>query len=452
MTPLLCESFLLVFAVAFSTQLMMGQPAVALVSDPAFLAKALLITFLCQLCLYYADFYDFSAVTDVPDTVIRLMGSLGVTSLLLALLYFWFPTLIPGRGVFVLAAGLAITFVVGWRVGFFWLTSRVGPRERLLIVGTKPGAVALARELIARRLEFGAEIVGFVEPEAGCLASGVPAPGVIGEINDIPRLVDERKVDRVVVSLSDARGKLPMDTLLTMKLSGVTFDHLASVYEEYTGKIALENLRPSWLIFSSGFRKPTLYVFSKRALDITAASVGLVLASTLMAIVALAVKLTSKGPVLYHQQRTGLNGRAFTVHKFRTMCQDAEANTGPTWATTADPRITRVGAFLRKTRLDEVPQLWNVLCGEMSIVGPRPERPEFVRELTEQIPYYGQRHSVKPGVTGWAQVRYTYGASIEDTMEKLQYDLFYIKNASIGLDLFVLFTTVKIVLLRRGAR
>ncbi|MBI1875767.1 MAG: TIGR03013 family PEP-CTERM/XrtA system glycosyltransferase [Acidobacteria bacterium] len=437
---------------AFSSQLMMGQRATALVSDPSFLAKALLITFLCQLCLYYADFYDFSAVADVPDTVIRLMGSLGVTSLLLAVLYFWFPTLIPGRGVFVLASGLAIAFVAGWRVGFIWLTSRVGPRERLLIVGTKPGAVALARELIARRLEFGVEIVGFVEPEAGCLACGVPTPGVIGEIDDIPRLVEERKVDRVVVSLADARGKLPMDALLTMKLNGVTFDHLASVYEEYTGKIALENLRPSWLIFSSGFRKPAMFVFSKRALDITAASIGLVLASPLMAIVALAVKLTSKGPVLYHQQRTGLNGRPFTVHKFRTMCQDAEAKTGPTWATAADPRITRVGAFLRKTRLDEVPQLWNVLCGEMSVVGPRPERPEFVRELTEQIPYYGQRHSVKPGVTGWAQVRYTYGASIEDTMEKLQYDLFYIKNASIGLDLFVLFTTVKIVLLRRGAR
>lgn len=452
MTPLLCESLLLVIAVAFSTRLMMGLPASALVSDPSFLAKALLITFLCQLCLYYADFYDFSAVTDVPDTVIRLMGSLGVTSLLLALLYLWFPTLIPGRGVFVLASGLAITFVAGWRVGFIWLTSRVGPRERLLIVGTKPGAVALARELITRRLEFGVEIVGFVEPEPGCLASGVPAPGVIGGIDDIPWLVDERKVDRVVVSLSDARGKLPMDALLTMKLNGVTFDHLASVYEEYTGKIALENLRPSWLIFSSGFRKPRFYVFFKRALDVAAASIGLVLASPLMAAVALAVKLTSKGPVLYHQQRTGLNGRPFTVHKFRTMCQDAEAKTGPTWATAADPRITKIGAFLRRTRLDEVPQLWNVLSGEMSIVGPRPERPEFVRELTEQIPFYGQRHSVKPGVTGWAQVRYTYGASIEDTMEKLQYDLFYIKNASIGLDLFVLFTTVKIVLLRRGAR
>ena len=452
MTPLLFESVLLVVAVAFSTQLMLGQSALALVSDPAFLARALVITFLCQLCLYYADFYDFAAVTDTPDTVIRLMGSLGVTSLVLAFLYAWFPTLIPGRGVFVLASGIAIAFVAGWRIGFVWLSRRAAPRERLLIVGTKPGAVALARELITRRLEFGVEIVGFVEPEPGCLAAGVPAPGVIGGIADIPALVEEGRVDRVVVSLSDARGKLPMDELLTMKLSGVSFDHLASVYEEYTGKIALENLRPSWLIFSSGFRKAPVYTLVKRLLDIVAASIGLVLAAPLMLATALAVKLTSNGPVLYHQERCGLNNRVFTVHKFRTMRQDAEAKTGPTWATASDPRITRVGAFLRKTRLDEVPQLWNVLCGEMSIVGPRPERPEFVRDLTKQIPYYGQRHSVKPGVTGWAQVRYTYGASIEDTMQKLQYDLFYIKNASIGLDLFVLFTTVKIVLLRRGAR
>jgi sugar transferase (PEP-CTERM system associated) len=241
-----------------------------------------------------------------------------------------------------------------------------------------------------------------------------------------------------------------MDKLLDMKLSGVVFDHLASVYEQYTGKIALENLRPSWLIFSEGFRKSAVLTTVKRAADILAAAFGLILAAPVMAVVAIAVRMTSHGPALYHQERVGQHGRTFTVHKFRSMRSDAEAGTGAVWAQRNDSRVTPIGAFLRKTRLDEIPQLWNVLKGEMSLVGPRPERPEFVRMLTEQIPFYGQRHSVKPGVTGWAQVSYTYGASVEDSMEKLQYDLYYIKNLSMSLDLFVLFKTVQTVVLKRG--
>jgi sugar transferase (PEP-CTERM system associated) len=278
-------------------------------------------------------------------------------------------------------------------------------------------------------------------------------PGVIGAVADIPSIVHDRRVDRVVVSLSDARGKLPMDDLLRMKLDrGVTFDHLATVYEEYTGKIAIENLRPSWLIFSAGFKKTQLLLAAKRALDIVAALVGLIVMAPVMAIVAAAVRLTSRGPALYHQQRVGHGGRVFTVHKFRSMRQDAEAETGAVWARAKDSRLTPVGGFLRRTRLDEVPQLWNVLVGDMSMVGPRPERPEFVSQLTEQIPFYGLRHSVRPGVTGWAQVRYTYGASVEDSMEKLQYDLFYIKHMTFAFDLFVMFSTVKTVILRRGAQ
>jgi sugar transferase (PEP-CTERM system associated) len=276
-------------------------------------------------------------------------------------------------------------------------------------------------------------------------------PGVIGAIEDIPAIVRARSVDRVVVSLSDARGKLPMDKLLEMKLDGVSFDHLASVYEQYTGKIAVDNLRPSWLIFSDGFKKSRVQTAMKRALDVALAAVGLVVAVPLMALTAIAIKLTTHGPILYHQSRVGVRGRVFTVHKFRSMRQDAETETGAVWARANDSRVTRVGKFLRRTRLDELPQLWNVLTGDMSIVGPRPERPEFVSSLTRQIPFYGQRHIVRPGLTGWAQVRYTYAASVEDAMEKLQYDLFYIKNMSIALDLFVLAKTVKTVLTGTGA-
>jgi exopolysaccharide biosynthesis polyprenyl glycosylphosphotransferase len=246
---------------------------------------------------------------------------------------------------------------------------------------------------------------------------------------------------------------LPMDDLLQMRLNrGVTFDHLASVYEEYSGKIAIENLRPSWLIFSQGFKKTRVMLAAKRILDIVAASIGLLIASPVMAIVAIAVRATSKGPALYHQERVGQGGRIFTVHKFRSMRQDAEAGTGAVWAKAKDPRITPIGKFLRRTRLDEIPQLLNVLVGDMSMVGPRPERPEFVGQLTEKIPFYGLRHSVRPGVTGWAQVRYTYGASIEDAMEKLQYDLFYIKHMTVAFDLYVMFSTIKTVVLRRGAQ
>jgi exopolysaccharide biosynthesis polyprenyl glycosylphosphotransferase len=235
-----------------------------------------------------------------------------------------------------------------------------------------------------------------------------------------------------------------------MKLDGVAFDHLASVYEEYTGKIAVENLRPSWLIFSDGFRKSRRFAALKRLSDMLLAVVGLIVFAPVLVLVALLVKLTSPGPALYSQRRVGHNGQVFTVHKFRSMKVNAEAGTGPVWASRDDPRITSIGRFLRRSRLDEIPQLWNVLVGDMSFVGPRPERPEFVAELTRQIPFYGQRHIVRPGLTGWAQVRYAYGASAEDAMQKLQYDLYYIKNMSVALDLFVILATIKTVILRRG--
>jgi len=415
--------------------------------------KAFLVTFVTQTCLYFADLYSARQNNDRRELFIRLMQALGEGSFILAGLYLWFPDLALGRGVFLLAAFLVIGGVVGWRLLFELTSKAIGPRERLLLVGTSPAAVALAKELHEHRVELGVEIVGFVDPDPGRIGAPILNPGVIGAVADIPNIVRERRVDRVVVSLVDARGKLRMDELLQMKLdSGVTFDHLPTVYEEYIGKIALENLRPSWLIFSEGFKKTHVLLACKRALDILSASVGLILLAPVMVIVGAMVRWTSKGPALYHQQRVGQGGRVYTVHKFRSMRQDAEAQTGAVWAQAKDARVTPIGNFIRRTRLDELPQLWNVLIGDMSMVGPRPERPEFVCQLTEQIPFYGLRHTVRPGVTGWAQVRYTYGASVEDSMEKLQYDLFYIKHMTIAFDLFVLFSTVKTVILRRGAQ
>jgi sugar transferase (PEP-CTERM system associated) len=451
-TLVVFEGLLIVAAVAFAAYLRFGVWTPDILWADNGIWKTVLVAVVTQACLYYADLYDLRLVADRRELFIGLVQALGGASFVLAGVYFWFPTLIIGRGIFMIAAVLIMGVVAGWRLAFEWLSRRVGPRERLLLVGTNPAAVNLASELFQRRQDLGVEIVGFVDTDPARVGTPLINPGIIGTIEDIPSIVRARNVDRVVVSLTDARGKLPMEKLLEMKLDGVTFDQLPSVYEEYTGKIAVENLRPSWLIFSAGFKKSRTLALSKRTLDVLIAAVGLFLSLPVMGIVALAVRMSSSGPVLYHQRRVGLRGHIFMVHKFRTMRQDAEAQTGPVWASkTGDPRVTRVGSFLRRTRLDELPQLWNVLKGEMSFVGPRPERPEFVTDLTRVIPYYGQRHIVRPGLTGWAQVCYTYGASTEDALQKLQYDLFYIKNLSIGLDLYIIFETIKTVVLRKGA-
>jgi sugar transferase (PEP-CTERM system associated) len=446
---ILCETALILGCVYLAAVVRFGF-------DDAFtwgngIYKAALITIVTQLCLYFGDLYDFRVISDRREMFVRAVQSLGATALILAGVYYWFEELVIGRFVFAVAAIFIVTLVFGWRLVFEWMMRRIGPRDRLLLVGTSEGAVRLARELHERR-SLGVSIVGFIDPDPARVGAPVINPGVIGTIEDIPAIVRARSVDKVVVSLSDARGKLPMDKLLDMKLDGVQFEHLPTVYEQYTGKIAVENLRPSWLIFSEGFKKSRVNQVAKRLMDVGLAGVGLVLALPVMTLVAIAIKLTSRGPALYRQQRVGQHGRVFSVYKFRSMRQDAEKETGAVWAVKNDNRVTPVGRFIRQTRLDEVPQLWNVVRGQMSFVGPRPERPEFVADLTRQIPFYGQRHTVRPGLTGWAQVKYSYGASVEDALEKLQYDLFYIKNMSIALDLFIIAKTIKTVLMRQGAQ
>src|SRR5262245_58041547 len=451
LTLIVLETALIIAAVAIAAYVRLGEFAWEIARNENGIGKALLIALVTPTCLYYTDMYDLRLLSDRRELFTRLLQALAPASFILAAIYFWFPALIIGRGVFLIAALLVIAFVIGWRIACEWTSCHLAPRERLLLVGTNPAAVTLAREMFQLRHELGVEIVGFVDMDPQRVGSPVINPGVIGAIEDIPAIVRARSVDRVVVSLAEARGMLPMEKLLEMKLDGVRFYHLASVYEEYTGKIAVENLRPSWLIFSPGFKKSRVLSAAKRLIDITAAAVGLVIAAPIMVLVAALIRLTSPGAVLYHQRRVGQHGRIFTLHKFRSMWADAEKTTGPVWAKEGDTRVTSVGRFLRRSRLDELPQLWNVLKGDMSLVGPRPERPEFVAELTRQIPFYRQRNIVRPGLTGWAQVRYTYGASVEDALQKLQYDLFYIKNLSLALDVFIILDTVKTVLLQKGA-
>jgi sugar transferase (PEP-CTERM system associated) len=450
---ILTEHALIILCVAAAAVIRLDVPEVLRQFMAGGLAwRASLIATVLQVSLHFCDLYDLRTLGERRGVVIALVQALGAASLILAVLYYLIPTLVISRGVVVIASGLIVILIAGWRIAFDWLSLRLEPAERLLIVGTNPAAVDLARELFDRRQELGVELVGFVDTDPARVGTPMINPGVVGVVDEIPRIVRERRVDRVVVSLADARGKLSMEQLLHMKLNdGVRFDHLASVYEDYTGKIAVENLRPSWLIFSEGFRKGRALEAIKRLFDVLCAATGLLVTAPVQLVVAIAIKLTSEGPVLYSQRRVGKDGVHFTIYKFRTMRADAEAGTGAVWSTEGDPRVTSLGRHLRRIRLDELPQLWNVLTGDMSVVGPRPERPEFVTNLTHQIPFYGQRHAARPGVTGWAQVRYTYAASVEDSLQKLQYDLFYIKHMSVAFDLFIILETVKTVLMKRGS-
>jgi sugar transferase (PEP-CTERM system associated) len=412
--------------------------------------KAGVVTAICLLCLYYNDLYDLTIVRTNRELVIRLLQAVGTALILIALLYLALPWLAVADGTFLPATGIFLTGMLIWRVAFNRLARLQPFGERILIVGTDSTAQTVAR-LVLGQQDFPYEIVGFIGDDPAKVGTPLVNPGIVGTHEDIERIVAARNIDRIFVGLIDRRGRLPVRELLGAKLRGVRVEDVGTVYERLSGKLLVEDLRPSWLIFSDGFRASRLTRQSKRAFDTLFALIGTVLAAPLMLLSAIAVWLESGAPVLYRQERVGENGRIFTLYKFRSMRQDAEQGT-PIWARAADDRVTRVGRFIRKTRLDELPQLWNVLRGDMSFVGPRPERPFFVAQLAEQFPFYDQRHAVKPGITGWAQVKYRYGASHEDALEKLRYDLYYVKHMSIPFDLTILFDTIKVVLFAKGAR
>ncbi len=412
--------------------------------------KGAVVSALCLLCLYYNDLYDLTVVRTSREVFIRLLQSIGSALILIALLYIAMPWLVVADGASLPAFAIFLTGILAWRLAFNHVARLHQFGERILIVGTDATAQTIARQILAQQ-DFPYEIVGFIDEDPTRLMATVVTSRVVGTPADIERLVARHAIDRLVVGMSDRRGRLPVRELLRAKLRGVRVEDVNTVYERLTGKLLVEDLRPSWLIFSDDFRASRLTRQSKRIFDILLAAFGLVISSPFLLLTALAVWLESGLPVLYRQERVGENGRLFTLYKFRSMRQDAEKGT-PIWAQAVDDRVTGVGRFIRKTRLDELPQLWNVLLGDMSFVGPRPERPFFVAQLAEQVPFYEQRHAVKPGITGWAQVKYRYGASLEDSLEKLRYDLYYVKHLSLLFDVTILFDTVKVVLFAKGAR
>ena len=420
--------------------------------------KIVLVSVAFLACMYYFDLYDSTVVSNRREALVRLIQVMGVAYIALGLLYYLYPPVKLGRGIFHLGFLFVGLLLLLWRRLFSIFNNTQRLAERVIILGEGPLAKSLLKE-IEKRPELGIRVAGRVQLRT---SENRPDNHEIGEIPVILSQTDFceglaigrpiRGIDRIVVAMEERRGKLPVDLLLSLKNHGVQVQDGNDVYESITGKVPIESIRLSWLLFSPGSHASGLFPIYKRLASVVISIVGLLLSLPLLPFVIIAIKLSSPGGVLYWQNRVGRDDRIFRCYKFRTMRCDAETETGPTWAEDEDPRVTLVGRFLRKTRIDEIPQLLNVLKGDMSLVGPRPERPEFVTALNERIPYYHLRHSVRPGITGWAQILYKYGSSVEDAKEKLRYDLYYIKNRSVGLDLLIVLNTIKIVLVGRGAR
>jgi sugar transferase (PEP-CTERM system associated) len=393
---------------------------------------------------HFFDLYNPTQWTAKGELYFRLLLVPGILALTMAILALVFPHVLLGNNSIVLGLLLMTVALLGWRAAYSWLARQPYLREQVYVLGMGERAQRLINGLRTRP-ELGVQVAGWSGNVEGALTREAIASHLMS-------LIEQKHVHRVIVAMPDRRGTLPVLEMLQLRLHGITIEEATSWLEKITGRIEVDNLYPSWLIFAEGFRFSPTFMLLRRLTSIVASGILLLLVLPLIPLVMLGIKLSSPGPALYRQQRVGLGGKVFYCYKFRTMRQDAEADTGPTWALDDDPRITKIGKFLRLSRLDEIPQLWCVLKGDMGFVGPRPERPEFVDMLAKEIPFYRVRNAVRPGITGWAQIRYKYSNTVEDSKEKLQYDLYYIKNMSLGLDLMIMVQTIKIVLLGRGAR
>ena len=390
------------------------------------------------------DLYEPTQWDAKGELYFRLLLVPGLLALVLAAIAYIFPRVLMGNHAVVLGLLLVTIALFSWRMIYAWLSQTPYLRERVYVLGAGERAQRLMNGLRARA-ELGIEVAGW----SGNVEGEFTREAIASHLME---LITQHRVHRVIVAMDDRRGTLPVMEMLHLRLNGIKIEEATSWLEKISGRIEVDNLYPSWLIFAEGFRFSSGFMLLRRIIAILASGLLLLVALPIIPFVILAIKLDSAGPVFYRQQRVGLGGKVFYCVKFRTMRQDAEVDTGATWASDDDPRITRVGKFLRTSRIDEIPQLWCVLKGDMGFVGPRPERPEFVSWLINEIPFYGVRNAVRPGITGWAQVRYKYGSSVEDSKQKLQYDLYYIKNMSLGLDIMIMFQTIKIVLLGRGAQ
>ena len=420
-------------------------------SAPQFPWQAITVILGFQTCFLYGNLYAPEALESRSQLLLCLGQSLGGGCILLAITYFVFPQLLLGRGVFLISTALVAVLIVTTRLLLNGAWGVAVAPHKTLILGTGELAAEAARELRSRP-DLGVQLSGFIQaaydPNDPIAVKGP----ILGSMDDLEDLTFKKGATRIVVALQDRRGTLPVRRLLRLRGEGIRIEDAHSLIASLTGRVSLKTIQPSWFIFSDGFRRSPITMALKRGMDLILLAIGFVLMLPVMALIALAIRLDSKGPIFYRQTRVGLKGKQFQVLKFRSMRIDAEKDGGPKWASANDPRTTRLGRYLRKFRLDELPQFINVLRGEMSFVGPRPERPEFVIELREVIPFYDERHLVRPGLTGWAQVQYSYGAGIEGAFCKLEYDLFYLKNMSPILDFLILAKTLRIVSTGHGSR
>ncbi len=418
---------------------------------PEFGLQAIVFVATLQICFYYGDLYNLRHTHLRNERMMAVAQSLGASCLLLGVLYYVFPSLVLGRGVFFISMALVPAFIGVSRVGLDRIWQAAALKENVAIMGTESLACTVASEL-AKRHDLSVRLRGFIDvhPSRNGRETLLDHP-ILSPGEDLLGLVERHEISRIIVALEDRRNALPVRDLVRLRVQGVRIEDAHSTISALTGREWLATVKPSWFVFSDGFQRSHTTIILKRAIDLASAVIGLVVTLPIMLLTSVAIRLDSKGPIIFRQKRVGLRGKCFQVLKFRTMRMDAEA-AGAQWATDNDPRATWLGRFLRKYRLDELPQFVNVIRGEMSLVGPRPERPEFVDELRKQISYYDERHSVRPGITGWAQTQYRYGSSVEDAARKLEFDLFYLKNMSIFFDCAIILDTVGIMFSGSGAR
>ena len=425
------------------------DPTVFLLYDGG-LVRILVVLGSILLGIHFHDLYSKIYVRSRVVLAQQLCLVIGIAFLFQGLVSYLNADLRVPIRVMVVGSFLSAATIFAWRVFFSAYVLRVVAQDRLLLVGGSPLLEDIGRH-IEEHPETGLQVVGYVgyRQEDG---AALPGGKVLGPMVSLREIIQATNPDRIVVGMTERRMRMPVGELLDLRFAGHIIEEAASTYEKVCGRVCLKELRPSQLIYSGELGPRRASMFYQTVINLVVATIGIVAAMPIMLLTALAVRLTSAGPVLYRQVRVGMDGLPFTLYKFRSMRADAEAATGAVWASKDDPRVTPVGRIIRKLRIDEIPQLFNVLKGEMSIVGPRPERPEFVQALSEKIPYYRQRHCVRPGITGWAQVNYKYGDTLEDTVQKLEYDLYYIKNMSPSLDCYIIFLTIKATLLSRGSQ
>lgn len=445
------EFLLLFFSYVAAAYVVFSQidPVVFLLYDDGFWRIATVVVII-MLGLYFNDLYGNVRIFSRILLLQQLCLAVGIAFVTQSVFSYANQDWTLPKWLMINGSAIAIVVAFLWRIMYTGVVLSAMGAERVLFIGSSPVVFETARHL-GDQPELGMAVLGFLDE--GCTGApkdtGIPRLGCIG---DLMKVVAQHKPQRIVVGMEERRSQLPVNELLELRFAGVNTQEIAHLYEVAFAKVCTREIRPSHLIFSTdlGPRPNQVQIQTFYSTLISAAAIVLLL--PVMAVVAALVRLTSPGPVLFRQTRVGLHDQPFTLFKFRSMYVDAEKATGAVWATRDDPRVTPLGRWLRLLRLDELPQLFNVLRGEMSIVGPRPERPEFVNTLNEQIPYYRQRHCVKPGITGWAQISYKYGNTIEDTITKLEYDLYYIKNMSVALDAYIIFHTLKTMLLFRGAQ